>query len=246
VGVASAAIWLVKSAGRWLTARQRKLAQPRAATFVLGPVAEREVQHPASLRLVTLVILGAGRVAAAFDEPEVPGGVALCLLAVETPELRAAARQHLHHCPLNLWPVSAHGVIIYRAGTGGRSWCRTRACWRGRWALMLRTGWVVVRRTVLVSSPARSVVMVSAATWTVTTYLHQALVCVLAATTGIMAVVLLASRGGPLVSPGMRLYAVFGYNLLLISAVLAVRVLFVQARWRRGPKGGSGWRRADR
>ena len=36
------------------------------------------------------------------------------------------------------------------------------------WALMLRTGWVVVRRTVRVSSPPRSMVMVSAVTWTVT------------------------------------------------------------------------------
>ena len=77
-------------------------------------------------------------------------------------------------------------------------------------------------------------------------YLHQALVCVLAATTGIMAVVLLASQGGPLISQGVRLYAVFGYNLLVISAVLAIRVLSAQARWRRGPKDGSRWRRADR
>jgi ubiquinone biosynthesis protein len=77
-------------------------------------------------------------------------------------------------------------------------------------------------------------------------YLHQALVCVLAATTGIMAALLLASQGGPLISQGVRLYAVFGYNLLVISAVLAIRVLSAQARWRRGPKDGSGWRRADR
>jgi ubiquinone biosynthesis protein len=73
-------------------------------------------------------------------------------------------------------------------------------------------------------------------------YLHQALVCVLAATTSIM----LASQGGPLLSQGVRLYAVFGYNLLVISAVLAIRVLSAQARWRRGPKDGSLWRRADR
>jgi len=66
-------------------------------------------------------------------------------------------------------------------------------------------------------------------------YLHQALVCVLAAAAGIMAAVLLASQGGPLISQGVRLYAVFGYNLLLISAVLAIRVLSAQARRRRGP-----------
>jgi ubiquinone biosynthesis protein len=67
-------------------------------------------------------------------------------------------------------------------------------------------------------------------------YLHEALVCVLAATAGIMAVVLLASQGGPLISHGVRLYAVFGYNLLVIGGVLAVRVLFARVRWRRGPR----------
>ena len=35
--------------------------------------------------------------------------------------------------------------------------------------MMLRTCWVVVRRMVRVFSPPRSMVMVSAATWTVTT-----------------------------------------------------------------------------
>jgi ubiquinone biosynthesis protein len=77
-------------------------------------------------------------------------------------------------------------------------------------------------------------------------YLNQALVCVLAATADVMAAVLLASQRGPLISQGVRLYAVFGYNLLLISAVLAIRVLSAQARWRRGPKDGSGRRRAYR
>jgi ubiquinone biosynthesis protein len=64
-------------------------------------------------------------------------------------------------------------------------------------------------------------------------YLHQILVCVLAATTGIMAVVLLASQGGPVISKGVHLNAVFGYNLLVISAVLMIRVLFARVRWRR-------------
>jgi ubiquinone biosynthesis protein len=68
-------------------------------------------------------------------------------------------------------------------------------------------------------------------------YLYQALECVLAATSGIMAVVLLASQGGPLISNNVRLYAVFGYNLLVVSAVLAIRVLFARAHWRRGLKG---------
>ena len=77
-------------------------------------------------------------------------------------------------------------------------------------------------------------------------YLHQAMVCVLAAATGIMAVVLLASQGGPLISQNVRLYAVFGYNLLVISAVLAIRVLFARVRWRRGPKDRPGRHGADR
>jgi ubiquinone biosynthesis protein len=75
-------------------------------------------------------------------------------------------------------------------------------------------------------------------------FLHEALTCVLAATTGIMAVILLASQGGPLISQSVRLYAVFGYNLLVISAVLAIRVMFAQARWRRGPKDRAGRHRA--
>ena len=77
-------------------------------------------------------------------------------------------------------------------------------------------------------------------------YLHQAVACVLAATAGLAAAILLASQAGPLIAPGVRLYAVFGYNLLLISAILAIRVLFVQARGRRGPRDGPGWRRAGR
>jgi ubiquinone biosynthesis protein len=55
-----------------------------------------------------------------------------------------------------------------------------------------------------------------------------------------MAVVLLASQGGPLISQSVRLYAVFGYNLLVISAVLAIRVLFARARWPRGPEDRPG------
>jgi ubiquinone biosynthesis protein len=65
-------------------------------------------------------------------------------------------------------------------------------------------------------------------------YLHQAMTCAIAATTGIMAVVLLVSTGGPLISQSVRLYAVFRYNLLVISAVLMIRVLFARGRWRGG------------
>jgi ubiquinone biosynthesis protein len=63
---------------------------------------------------------------------------------------------------------------------------------------------------------------------------QEAMVCVLVATTAVMAVVLLASTGGPVISQGVRLNAVFGYNLLVISAILMIRVIFARGRWRRG------------
>ncbi|CAM3291283.1 ABC1 kinase family protein [Stackebrandtia soli] len=56
-------------------------------------------------------------------------------------------------------------------------------------------------------------------------FLGQALSTVLAATTGIMAVLLLDSQSGPMVSAEIRLYQVFGYVLLVCSLMLMVRVL---------------------
>ncbi|MER7172122.1 ABC1 kinase family protein [Streptomyces mesophilus] len=55
--------------------------------------------------------------------------------------------------------------------------------------------------------------------------LQQALIAVLAATTGLMSVVLLASNGGPRISDELRLYEVFGYNLLVLSVIMMLRVL---------------------
>ena len=55
--------------------------------------------------------------------------------------------------------------------------------------------------------------------------LHQALLAILGATAGIMAVLLLGTPGGPKVTDTMSLYQLFGYNLLVISAVLVLRVL---------------------
>ncbi|MFI6941230.1 ABC1 kinase family protein [Streptomyces sp. NPDC050418] len=57
------------------------------------------------------------------------------------------------------------------------------------------------------------------------TLLHQALTAVLAATTGLMSVVLLSSTGGPRVSDELRLYEVFGYNLLVLSVIMMLKVL---------------------
>ncbi len=58
-----------------------------------------------------------------------------------------------------------------------------------------------------------------------TTLVHQTLLAFLGATTGIMAVVLLNSTGGPRLSPTVSLFQVLGYNLLVVSAVLILRVL---------------------
>jgi ubiquinone biosynthesis protein len=55
--------------------------------------------------------------------------------------------------------------------------------------------------------------------------LHQALLAVLGATAGIMAVLLLGTPGGPKVTESMTLFQLFGYNLLVICAVLVLRVL---------------------
>lgn len=54
---------------------------------------------------------------------------------------------------------------------------------------------------------------------------HQALLAVLAATTGIMAVLVLGLAGGPAVTEHLDLYEVLGYGLLVVSAVLGLRVL---------------------
>jgi ubiquinone biosynthesis protein len=66
-----------------------------------------------------------------------------------------------------------------------------------------------------------------------TDLLHQVLLAFLAAAVGIMAVVLLGTDGGPMVTRSVSLYALFGYNLLVVSSVLGLRVLVTI--FRRGP-----------
>jgi ubiquinone biosynthesis protein len=48
-----------------------------------------------------------------------------------------------------------------------------------------------------------------------------------------MAVLLLGTDGGPRVTESVSLFALFGYNLLVVSAVLGLRVLVTI--FRRGP-----------
>ncbi|MEU8227880.1 AarF/UbiB family protein [Kribbella sp. NPDC048915] len=55
--------------------------------------------------------------------------------------------------------------------------------------------------------------------------LHQALLAVLGATAGLMAVLLLGTPGGPKVTESMSLFQLLGYNLLVICTVLVLRVL---------------------
>ncbi|MFC4584902.1 ABC1 kinase family protein [Sphaerisporangium corydalis] len=59
----------------------------------------------------------------------------------------------------------------------------------------------------------------------VTGMLNQVLLTVLAATAGIMAVLLLGVAGGPKVTAQVTLYQLLAYNLLVVAAVLALRVL---------------------
>ncbi|MFJ9691448.1 ABC1 kinase family protein [Kitasatospora sp. NPDC101183] len=56
--------------------------------------------------------------------------------------------------------------------------------------------------------------------------LSEVILTVLGATTGVMAVLLLGNTGGPMITRSVSLFHVLGYNLLVVSAVLMVRVLF--------------------
>ena len=55
--------------------------------------------------------------------------------------------------------------------------------------------------------------------------LHQVILTALAATAGIMAVLMLGLHGGPSITGTVTLYAFFGYCLLVIAAILALRLL---------------------
>jgi ubiquinone biosynthesis protein len=64
----------------------------------------------------------------------------------------------------------------------------------------------------------------------VTGLLHQVLLTFLAAAAGIMAVLMIGLSGGPSVTRQVSLYAFFGYCLLVVAAILAVRVLVLVFR----------------
>jgi ubiquinone biosynthesis protein len=78
----------------------------------------------------------------------------------------------------------------------------------------------------------------------VTGLLHQVLLTILAATAGIMAVLLLGTAGGPRVTAAVGLYQLLGYNLLVVCAILALRVLVLIFRTGDPPvsrRSGRAW-----
>jgi ubiquinone biosynthesis protein len=68
----------------------------------------------------------------------------------------------------------------------------------------------------------------------VTGLVHLTLTAVLGAVAGIMAVLFLGMTGGPQLNDTVPLFPVFGYGLLVVSVVLALRVLVVVLRPDRG------------
>ena len=68
----------------------------------------------------------------------------------------------------------------------------------------------------------------------VTNLVHRTLLTVLAATTGLMSVVLFTVRGGPMVTDEASVYTVLATGLFVVSVVLGLRVLIIVFR-REGP-----------
>ena len=64
----------------------------------------------------------------------------------------------------------------------------------------------------------------------VTGLTQQVLLTLLAAASGIIAALLLGAPGGPKITPTVSLYQVIGYNLLIVAAILALRVVFTILR----------------
>ncbi|MBN6040736.1 AarF/ABC1/UbiB kinase family protein [Amycolatopsis sp. 195334CR] len=67
----------------------------------------------------------------------------------------------------------------------------------------------------------------------ITGWLHEILLAATGAATGLMAVLLLGSSAGPRVLPDVTLNQMFGYNLLVVSLLVGLRLLFVVFRGQR-------------
>jgi len=63
--------------------------------------------------------------------------------------------------------------------------------------------------------------------------LHQVLLAFIGATTGIMSVLLLDTTSGPRLATDLTLYQGIGYNLLVISILIGLRLLFMIFRNQR-------------
>ena len=66
----------------------------------------------------------------------------------------------------------------------------------------------------------------------VTGLTNRFLLAFLGTASGIVAALLLGAAGGPKVAPTVSLYQIIGYNLLIVAAILALRVLFTILRSR--------------
>ena len=66
----------------------------------------------------------------------------------------------------------------------------------------------------------------------ITGLVHQFLMTFLSVGSGIVAAMLLGTSGGPKITPTLSLYQFIGYNLLIVAAILALRVLFTILRSR--------------
>jgi ubiquinone biosynthesis protein len=77
--------------------------------------------------------------------------------------------------------------------------------------------------------------------WAITRLLHQLLITVLAAAAGIVAVMLLGLAGGPKLTATVTMYQFLGYCLLVVSGILALRVLVMVFR----PPTGTRQRRGE-
>jgi ubiquinone biosynthesis protein len=64
----------------------------------------------------------------------------------------------------------------------------------------------------------------------VTGLVHQVLITVLAATSGLMGVLMMGRQSGPMVGKSVSLYQFLGYSFLAVASVLALRVLVVVFR----------------
>ncbi|OZM72345.1 ubiquinone biosynthesis protein UbiB [Amycolatopsis antarctica] len=71
-------------------------------------------------------------------------------------------------------------------------------------------------------------------------WLHEVLLAMTGTATGLMAVLLLASTSGPRVLAELTLNHLFGYNLLVVSALVGLRLLFLVFREQRRRAAGAG------